>query len=256
MLFRAMASVRAQDYAGPLEHVIVIDECEHSRAELETLDEQDRKNVLVRYEKRMPGEIPASNVTRNDIYMRQARMLNKAARHSDAHWIAFLDDDNEFEPNHVSSLVDCARRADCSAVHSHCVVLNSDGSPYLEQKFPWALTEDEKTRIYELLCQRGVWSRNSNILRDRAGPRLMGPFRNSTKITEWDPVYLVDTSAWFVENALLQRYPIPEVFTERDREENNAWDDKFLELLLDNRVRIATNGLPTLRYYLGGISNV
>ena len=170
-------------------------------------------------------------------------------------WIAFLDDDNEYETNHLSSLVDCAVRHDCSAVHSFRGIYNADGSPYLERRFPWARDPDEGIRIYELLCSRGVWARDSHVLRDRAGPGGFAPFRNSTIITSRDPVFLVDTSVWLLERSLLMKYPVPERFSEEDLRNNTAPDDKLLELLLESKVRIVTTGIATLRYYLGGVSN-
>lgn len=255
LLWRAIASIQAQDYDGSLTHTIIIDDCQRTAACLASYDNSSRVKMIIHYETRSPSEVSEVNSTRSDIYSRQARLLNKAIRMSDARWIAFLDDDNEFESDHIRSLVACANRYGYSAVHSFRSILNADGSPYLKPQFPWVQSEKEAKRIFELCCSRGVWVRDTNILRDRAGPRLWGPFRNSTIVQDKDPIYLVDTSVWLLERCLLQSHPIPEVFTERDRIENNAWDDKLLEVLLDNSIRIGTTGLPTLRYYLGGVSN-
>jgi hypothetical protein len=49
--------------------------------------------------------------------------------------------------------------------------------------------------------------------------------------------------------------PVPEVYTQEDFETNTAPDDKLLAALLTNGVTIVSTGLPTVRYYLGGISN-
>jgi hypothetical protein len=100
-----------------------------------------------------------------------------------------------------------------------------------------------------------VWVRNSHILKDRAGPKGLTPFQNSTILSPHYPVFMVDTSVWLLERSLLLKYPIPETYSAKDLLDNTAPDDKLLESLLDNDVRIVASGLSTLKYYLGGISN-
>ncbi|HXM51482.1 MAG TPA: glycosyltransferase, partial [Pyrinomonadaceae bacterium] len=229
--------------------------CPSSLEYLSSIASSATRRLIPHFESRGPGEIPYGPKRLDLIYPRIARLLNVGVRIANSRWIAFLDDDNEFEPNHLSSLVDCALRNDCSAVHSFRGVYTAEGAPYLEPRFPWTLDPKEASRIYELLCSKGVWVRNSHILKDRAGPSGFTPFRNSTILSSHDPVFLVDTSVWLLERSLLLRFPVPETFSEEDLLKNNAPDDKFLELLLENKIPIVSSGLPTLRYYLGGVSN-
>lgn len=252
---RAIASVRAQDYPGAINHLVVIDDCAESAANLASVESSARRRVIVHCEPRAPGEIPEGATGIDVVYPRIARLLNIGVRMTDALWVAFLDDDNEYEPNHLSSLVECAVRNDCPAVHSFRQVYYADGSPYLAPRFPWARDPEDGARIHDVLCSRGVWVRHSNVLKDRAGPYGFTPFRNSTILSSRDPVFLVDTSVWLFERSLLLRYPVPEAFSDQDVRENTAPDDKLLEVLLAGGVRIVASGLPTLRYYLGGISN-
>ena len=252
---RAIESVQVQDYSGLIEHLIVIDDCAKTAEKLAETRGQPNRQVKVCFKSRPPGETPGDSLRLELVYPRLSRLLNSAVCLSNSRWIAFLDDDNEYEVNHISSLVSCSVRHDCSAVHSHRKIYEADGSPYLKRCFPWAPDPQEGERIYELLCSRGVWLRGTNILKDRAGPMGLMPFRNSTILTSWDPVFLVDTSVWLLERSLLVKYPIPETFSNEDLENDTAPDDKLLELLLKNNVPIVTTGLPTVRYYLGGISN-
>lgn len=252
---RAIASVRSQDYPGCIAHLVVVDDCAETIADLADIEHSSRRKLILHFESRVPGEIRDGPVGIDVIYPRIARLLNIAVRMASSRWIAFLDDDNEYEVNHLSSLVNCAVRNDCSAVHSFRKIYHANGSPYLERRFPWARDPEEARRIYELLCSKGVWVRNSHILRDRAGPSGLTSFRNSTIMSSRDPVFLVDTSVWLLERTLLIKYPGPEIFSAEELENNTAPDDKFLELLLENGVRVVATGLPTLRYYLGGISN-
>jgi glycosyltransferase involved in cell wall biosynthesis len=255
LLKRAIASVYSQDYPGCIDHLIMIDDCAETLEELGDMESSSRRRLIPHFESKAFGEMTDGREGLDVVYPRIARLLNVGVGVSDSQWIAFLDDDNEYEPNHLSSLVDCAVRNDCSAVHSFRKVFHADGSPYLDPHFPWARDPEEGKRIYELMCSRGVWVRNSNILKDRAGPSGLAPFRNSTILSARDPVLLVDTSVWLLERSLLMKYPVPEAFSEEDFRNNTAPDDKLLELLLENKVRIVATGLPTLRYYLGGISN-
>lgn len=255
LLRRAIASVSSQDYPGCIDHLIIIDDCAETFEDLRGIKSSSRRRLIPHFESRTREEIPDGPARLDLVYPRIARLLNIGIRIADSRWIAFLDDDNEYEPNHLSSLVDCAVRNNCSAVHSFRKIFYADGSPYLDSYFPWARDQEEGRRIYELMCSRGVWVRNSNILKDRAGPGGLMPFRNSTIISARDPVFLVDTSVWLLERSLLMKYPVPEAFSEEDLRNNTAPDDKLLELLLENEVRIVATGFPTLRYYLGGISN-
>jgi hypothetical protein len=70
-----------------------------------------------------------------------------------------------------------------------------------------------------------------------------------------DPVSLVDQSVWLVSRDLLLRLPIPETFTAAEHEANTAPDDKLLATLQDNGVPMVSTRQPTVRYYLGGVSN-
>jgi hypothetical protein len=254
-LLRAIASVHAQEYSGRIVHSIAIDDCAESAQALGGLPCPPRREVVAHFKRRLPGEIPDGPVGRDIIYPRLSRLMNAVVRMANSRWIAFLDDDNEFESNHISSLVQCALRNNGAAVHSSRRIFYADGMPYLEPRFPWARKPEDAGPIYESMCVRGVWVRNTNILHDRAGPPGLTPFVNSTILAPLNPVCMVDTSVWLLERDLLLKYPIPEHYSAQDLHDNMAPDDQFLELLMKNKVPIISSGLPTLRYYLGGISN-
>lgn len=255
LLRRSIASVFSQDYPGRINHLIVIDDCPATAEYVGRVKSCSRRRVIGHYESRVAGEIPDTCGNIALIYPHIARLLNNGIRMATSRWIAFLDDDNEYEANHLSSLLSCATRNQCSAVHSFRKIYRAEGAPYLDPLFPWTRDPREAARIYEVLCSKGVWVRHSNVLRDRAGPVGLGPFRNSTILSAQDPVFLVDTSVWLLERSLLERFPVPEFFSANDIQDNTAPDDKLLKLLLENGVAIVATGLPTLRYYLGGISN-
>ena len=104
-LMRAMASVACQDYVGVVEHVVIVDDdartvaalTGHERSTLRPLRVETRGSVAARRE----GD-------RSFVYPHLARLLNVGIHLARYPWVAFLDDDNEFEPDHLSTLAHLA----------------------------------------------------------------------------------------------------------------------------------------------------
>lgn len=257
LLRRAMDSVYAQDFAGPVEHVIVIDE-EDPETAAAALAAPTRPGlrVTVHAQPRPPAERDEPPGDKRRVYPRLSRLFNTGVRISTADWIAFLDDDNEYEPDHLSSLLECAREHGVQVAHSGRTMWYADGAPYLDEAWHTVTDPAEAARIYDVMCAKGVRVRGTNILLDRADPRVPGgAFRTSSTMRAEDPVCLVDQSVWLVRRDLLLRLPIPETFTDAEHEANTAPDDKLLRTLQDNDVPMVATDRPTVRYYLGGVSN-
>ncbi|MUN36817.1 glycosyltransferase [Actinomadura sp. NEAU-AAG5] len=257
MLRRAMDSVRAQDYEGEIEHVIVIDDDADSVPTAEQAPSRPGLRVVPHLVRRPAEEVGLPH-ERRYTYPRQARLFNEGARRASTPWVAYLDDDNEYEPDHLRTLMRTARASGARAVHSGRKMLFPDGSPYLDELWHTARHRDldEAARIYNMMCDRGVWIRGTNHLMDRADPVRRETWRPSTVIEPGDPVYLVDQSSWLIRRDVLMDHPIPETYSEEDHANNMAPDDKLLQVLLNNEVGIVPTGLPTVRYYLGGVSNL
>lgn len=252
---RAMASVFAQDFDGEIEHVVVIDDDPDSRPVIEAAPIRPGLKVIPYLLRRPPAEAGERPGDRRIGYPRLSRLLNAGVRLCSTDWVALLDDDNEFEPNHLSSLLACARANDARAVHSGRLLYTADEEPYLDELWHTVADLDEATRIYRLMCDRGVRVRGTNILLDRADPAPSVTIRPSSVIRDEDPVLLVDQNVWLVRRELMLECPVPADFSEEDHRNNAAPDDKFLEALLKHGVPIISSGLPTVRYYLGGMSN-
>jgi glycosyltransferase involved in cell wall biosynthesis len=255
LLRRAMASVYAQDYAGEIEHVIVVDD--DAASVLVVRDSPVRRGLRLRAHlvRRPPAERDEPPGDRRRVYPRLSRLFNAGVRVSSATWVAFLDDDNEYEPDHLSSLVACAVANGANAVHSGRTMLWPDGSPYRREVWHTVADPEEGARIFQLMCDRGVWVRGTNTLLDRADPVRTTSLRPSSVVRDDDPVLLVDQSVWLIRRELLLRVPIPETFTDQEHTMNTAPDDKLLAVLLDAGVPIFSTRRPTVRYYLGGVSN-
>ncbi|MGC9669675.1 glycosyltransferase family 2 protein [Planosporangium sp. 12N6] len=256
MLRRAMASVFAQDYPGDIEHVVVIDDDPDSVAVVESAPTRPGLRTVAHLVERSQREREESPRDRRYVYPRLSRLFNAGTRVSSADWIAFLDDDNEFEPHHLSSLRERAQETGADAVHSGRTMWHADGTPYTDEVWHTAFTYEEGRRLYQLMVDRGVRFPGSNVVMDRADPGVRtASFHPSTVTGPDDPIMTVDQSVWLLRRELLLRLPIPEQFTDDDHRNNAAPDDKLLGVLVSHDVPIFSTGQATVRYYLGGVSN-
>lgn len=234
LLARALASAQTQSPPGGFEHLVVADDCEDTHALLRGRELPG--NVRWLLAGRGPGEVSGPG--------RSSRLRNMAVRISESPWIAFLDDDNEWEPDHLTSLLECARRTGHRAVHSQLRMFHPDGTPYLEQLDPWTADEDAARAEYARMRARGVVAPGTCVRRDRLDP-LGAP----------DPVVSVDTGEWLLARELLLRMPFRDDFDAADEAARTGEDDKLAADLRRAREPVSCTGLPTLRYYLGGYSN-
>jgi glycosyltransferase involved in cell wall biosynthesis len=247
--------VRSQDYRGSIEHVVVVDDDDKTFTVLERFNSTNYRRVVPILVRRPPAEAETSPESDDrTVYPRLARLLNIGVRRATSPWISFLDDDNEYEPNHLRALRDFARSCGSPAVHSARQMVWADGTPYLEPLFPGPGSAIERARIYSLMCERGVCEPGTNVVRDRVDP-VQSTFRNSTMMRAADPVFLVDQNLWLIRRGVLLGTPIPEEFTEQELDDHTCPDDKMLEALYKRGIPIASNGAPTVKYYLGGVSN-
>ncbi|HMS11725.1 MAG: glycosyltransferase family 2 protein [Microthrixaceae bacterium] len=255
LALRAITSVRGQDYDDDVTHVVIIDECEESADVLGALESSPGRGLSIVQRKRLASEHGPASASRGSVYGRMGRLINAAVAESRTRWIALLDDDNEFTPDHLRSLRDAATAAAVPAAHSHRTIHWADGSAYLLERFPWIADDHLAVVAYHSLCRRGVWERGTNVLKDRAGPLISGRFLNSTIAGPLDPVMMVDHSTWFVDRSVFLAHPLPENYLQAAIDRNDCPDDCLLEALLRSGVPIVCSHRASVRYYLGGISN-
>lgn len=236
LLARCIKSVESQDYRGTLKHLIVVDDCRETAAFLAGLNGNVQGRLRWVRAKRLRSESSGPP--------RLAKLRNLAARLVDTAWTAFLDDDNEYEPHHITSLAECAAATGCPAVHSYRQLLYFEGGPFLEPQWPWCRAPVAARREYRDLVAKGVIEAASNIVRDhvdlsRPGSELM----------------MVDTSEWLVRTQVLRRVRIPSRFSYQDWLRNRAEDNKLVEALVAAGIRIGCSKQASLKYYLGGYSS-
>lgn len=226
LLERAIKTVEEQTYKN-IKHLIIIDDC------LETLEMLENKyknhdNIVWEFHKRGPYDKSGPNILSK---------LRTYAIHKVEHgWFSFLDDDNEFYPEHIEKLYNFALKENCQAVHSNRKVMYKDGTPYLKEEWPWGRTYKKKKETYEKMLKADVVQKGSNIWHDKFG-------------------YTVDTNVWLLRAELFADKDIPNEYTQDDYDECRPEDEKMMELLINNNVKVLSNEEPTVKYYLGGYSN-
>lgn len=236
LLKRAINSIKSQCFPGKLATLIFIDDCSETSSFLENEYLSDNSITWVNI-KRKKEDISGPS---HSAYLR-----NKAVESSKTEWIAFLDDDNEFEPFHFAELKRCAIKNNVEAVHCFRQLYYSDGLPYcfMEEEYPWARNSQQAKEQFFLLSKCGIIEKGSNIIHDQVSTTNSG-------------INMVDTNVWLIKKEILLKNKISQDYTHADWMNIVCEDDKLLLSLINSKVRICCNNVPSVKYYLGGYSNM
>ncbi|RAW93575.1 glycosyltransferase family A protein [Photorhabdus laumondii] len=228
---RAILSVQRQTESAA-EHIVLVDGDRWIEESIkEFIDSSGIDRCKVHFVPRVSNDVSGPG--------RSSVLRNIGIHMAENPWIAFLDDDNEWLPNHLSSLKALAFQSDSPAVYSEVALLTTTGEPYLEHRWPWARTREEGEQKYWAYVEQRVLVPGSNVIHDRPEVRDVP----------------VDTSAWLLDRDLLLSVPFHEKFSIDDARTLTSEDDKLFHSLLEREVRFACTYQPTLLYYLGGYSN-
>jgi glycosyltransferase involved in cell wall biosynthesis len=227
-----MPSVAAQTHLAS--HLIVVDGCQDTAAALRSgRNSSPVEHVLI---PRSPNDRSGPG--------RSSRLRNWAIRHATTKWVAFLDDDNEWERRHLELVLDAIEACGVLAGHSCRRLLSPDGTPWLEPIWPWSASDEEGRRAYAHLVSLGVVEAGSEVVRGRYEPAELAGGAPG-----------IDTNEWVLARELLLRIPFREAFTAQHEMSLMGEDDLLLEDLIRAKIPVASSGVPTVRYYLGGYSN-
>jgi glycosyltransferase involved in cell wall biosynthesis len=225
LLRGAIDSVARQCCGHVAEHLILVDDCSDTAEMLAGLRSPLVRSVV----------IPRQDDEATGVY-RLAELRDLGAQMATAPWLAFIDDDNEWEPTHLHELLATAEETGSPAVHSWRAMTYRDQTPYVLDVFPWAKDEETGRAEYWRRVRLGAFTPDSNVYRDGIG-------------TE------VDAGEWLLATDLVRRLTFQCVLDDEEVVNRIGEDDKFLEKLLAAHVPIACTERPTLIYRVGGESN-
>jgi hypothetical protein len=250
------AAVFTRPAPRPVVDVVVITRGERDTlaAALTSVGRQDvdaevRLTVWVDAERLPAFDTPCSvvQVARDDTlpkdpFGRIAVLREHAASRCTGDFVAFLDDDNEWMPEHLSTLLD-ATRGGRPFAHSWRTLVGADGAAATVTWFPWlAPSETARSRL-DQLREAGVMSTESPVVRDQTiidgVPGMVG---------------MVDMGEWLFDRNVLRLLTFSRPRTAAEIEARHGEDDVILEQIHRLEIPVACTARATLRYRLGGMS--
>ena len=228
LLERAIDSVDRQSHPNIM-HIILIDDCIDTYLALKKKQWSRRVHYFLRA--RLADEKSGP--------VHLAELRNLMIRMTNTKWLCFLDDDNEYEADHISRLLECAHHHGVSAVHSWTRLFTFNNELYLEEIWPWCRDKKQGKVKYQNMIKKGAIEPGSNILREGV---------------DNFPDRCVDTSAWLLDRSILSANTMSSDFSFQEWVDNKAEDDKLMNYLLQREEPIVCNEHASLKYYLGGYS--
>ena len=233
-----MVSVRSQDL-GNIEHIVLGDDCP-------VLASPDvRASMEADFPMARVGNLPSPTPVLTYRPARTARIRNIGIASSRGEFIAHLDDDNSYEPDHLATLIATLRDNPAAvAAHSWRLLFDPGGRPYVPDGLnPWIPDSAASARNYAELTDSGVFSRGSNVMRDNISGRKGQDF------------FLMDTSELLVRASFHRTYLFRTQYTAAQMAEGMCEDRAWCMDVAQAGHKIVRSGQATLRYTMGGYSN-
>jgi glycosyltransferase involved in cell wall biosynthesis len=227
---RFIESIAAQDFDGIVRHVIVVDGDPRVCQAINDAGTPYSLEVIFVPRSASDADGPA----------RLAVLRNVAAEAASTGFVAFHDDDNTWEVDHLSSLWQTRINEGADIVHSERKVFESDGEPYLRSEFPWGRDVLTRRAIYAYCLEAGIMEHGSNVMHDRFEMRFT-----------W-----IDLGEWLFPATFLIEHPFQERYTAWDWYNISVEDRELPRAIYDSGLRVASTRKATLNYYLGGYTNV
>lgn len=236
----AVRSVLEQSYHGLINMWVFEDMTENVREWCETLERPAHVNLRYKSINAQEGIVRSSSLER------VSRLRNHAITFGTAPLIAFIDDDNLWEPDHLASLLDTLQHNNALAAHCWRCMIDSSGQEKIPKRFIWRNPSDPMSdKLFEIYREAGVFSEHDAIVRDRV-----------SLIHDGDNVGMVDMGEWLLRRSLFNDFKFPEEFSHIEIATMNGEDDKLLSYLRANCIETACTEQVTLKYRIGGFSNV
>ncbi|MGC4891485.1 DegT/DnrJ/EryC1/StrS family aminotransferase [Micromonospora sp. DT227] len=174
-------------------------------------------------------------------WARIAALRQLAIGRTTGDFLTFLDDDNVWEPDHLSTLLDLTRRG-WPAVHSWRRLIDPDDRETTVDRFPWLPPGAAAARRLDELTVARVMSAGDSVVRDTV--RLPDGRTG-----------MVDMGEWLFDATVLPVLRMDMPRTSAELAGRTGEDDMILRQIVRLAIPTACTGRPTLRYRLGGMSN-
>jgi len=235
-ILSAIASVASQEVAACLQLVVVGDNPVWKPEDLEPCTNLELNAYAVFCGTKLKDLPPVFRVS---------RLRNVAVALCDGDYIAFLDDDNRWEPTHLASLL-AALDDNKNAGAAHCwrKLVDRSGAPWINRGFPWGFDDGRKTVIYEEMLSQGIMSRKDNIFKD-----------NYATVVAGEEIATVDMGSWLFRADFFSTMKFNVKYSNKEIVDSITEDDKLLIEMKEKGLTVACTHLPTLIYQVGGYSN-
>lgn len=227
-LDRALRSVAAQDYDGEIQILLVCDQCDAPSCELPARVQSVRIDL--------PEDVTIARV---------AKLRDMAIRLVSTPLLCFLDDDNWWDINHLTTLFTSMEKFGAPAVHSWRCVHGEAETTFDGSYFPWLDrgTPDERGQ-YQACVSNGIITPGEAVVRDTA------------RIENGGAIGMVDLGSWLLRTELAQLHGFRAATEGTGRPKPGVGeDDILLAQLVEANTLIACSYQSTLHYQLGGFSN-
>lgn len=230
LLYNSVNCILEQEY-GNIEHIIVGDNCPVLNEETPKLLKVNPKLRIYNPKFESRFEFGSANI---------ARVRNYGIQKATGDFIGHLDDDNTFDPNHISSLIKTFQRVPQAAVaYSYRKLLIDGSEPYVYPYSPWPETIEGASKQYQAYKRMGIFQEGSHLMKDRIS------MHEETGCT-------LDTNELFVRKEVHERFLFRTEYTDAMHAFDMAEDDAFCIDVYLAGYRVACSGEFTLNFRVGG----
>jgi len=233
MLLQAVESAAKQTHRN-IEHIVVGDNCP-------VLDTDNVREKLLEINPALRlHNLPDDGQKPSYGPARIARVRNAGIALAGGDFIAHLDDDNTWDPNHLESLLAGFRNCPEAAVaFSYRKLLIEGIEPYLSPYHPWSPDLETAELVYGAYQRMGIYHSGSHLMRDRIS------FHEERDCT-------LDTNEMMVRSSVQREFLFHTDFSDSMMARELGEDDVFCEEIYRAGYRAVASGEFSLNFRVGG----
>ena len=198
------------------------------------------KNRLYKLTSQIPTDIHEYSINQTDQVLKIQQLRLCSLDLIKTQWFVWLDDDNWWNNNHLSSLYESAKHNPGKMIYSYRLLWLNETTPYTKVENPWQANPNSCRRHSRYLDTLGIRPLGASWMRDGIFP---DPF---------DGYYgTIDLGAWVNHIDIKNNMYLREI----NLEDGHYEDDFFLKSLINKNIDIIPTGKYTLNYRIGGTTS-